>query len=351
MSNVISFQPLRSATSASRELAEGISQALPLPFERDPRKELLNMQVPEKLVEKLAPRLASYGLTVAEHRVRDSYTPIERRYTRLEGRGADLALLAITPWIVGDPWYLSALQEIRSAFKRRRVRILSEGRDAGSSGLTPMLEEWLKQDEIEARLVPWSHLQEALDDLVAAPKILGLDVTPLPGDVSKPKLELMPQPAGKGPLVFLSYSHDDTTWMERLQTQLDPLLETGDFRMWTDKGIVPGDRWEEEIEKALGEAQAAALLVSDSFLASKFIKRKELPRLLQAARGGRGLKILWVYLEACNYEATEIREYQAAHQTEQGRLVPLQALPEHEVSETLKRISRAIRDAVVPRDA
>lgn len=348
MSKVISFQPLRSATSASRELAEDLSQAIASPFERDPRKELVDMQLGPKLVDELAPRMAPYELRLAAHSARDLYSPIERRYTRLEGEDVDLALLSIPDWIVGDALYLSALQEIRSAFKRREVRIISEKRDAGSFGLAPMLEEWQNQDAIAARLVPWSHLQEALQDLVPVPQIFGLDPAHLPEAAAE--AEAAPGPADEAPLVFLSYSHEDTNWMTRLKTQLDPLLAKGEFRLWTDKGIEPGDLWEEEIEAALAEARAAVLLVSDSFLASKFIQRRELPTLLEAARGDSGLKILWVYLEHSHYEETEIRRYQATHRTEEGRLLPLEELPPNQVSKTLKRISRAIRDAVVQRE-
>lgn len=348
MPKVISFQPFQ---SASRELAEDISRALPSLFERDPRKELLDMQIGSKLLEALAPRLKRYDLALVKHTVRDRYSPIQRDYTRLEGRGVNLALLRIPDWIVGDPLYLSALQEIRSAFKQREVRILSEDRDAGSFGLGPMLDEWRKQDAIEARLVPWSHLQEALEDLAPLPQIFGLDLARIPEEGTGARAETVPESAPDPPLVFLSYSHDDTRWMKRLERHLIPLMEKDEFKLWTDEGIEPGDRWEEKIEQALAEATAAALLVSDSFLASKFIRRKELPKLLEAAQSGRGLTILWVYLDSCNYEDTEVRRYQATHRNEEGRLVPLQALEEHEASETLKRISRTIRDAVVRRDA
>lgn len=354
MSKVVSFQPLRSVQSLSRGLGEEVRQAIPS-FERDPRAKLIDMRLGGDLAKSLAARLTEYGLALEPDTVRDRYTPIERQYTRVVGREVDLGLLNIAPWIIAEPWYLSALQEIRSAFRKRRLRFVAKERDAGSSGLDPMLREWQRQDEIEARLVPWGHLQEVLDGLYPVTQILDLDLEPLPPEevaaaAERAPLRAVPAPEEPAPLVFVSYSHDDTAWMRRLEDQIEPLARQGGFRLWTDEGIEPGDLWEEKIEAALDEAQAAVLLVSDSFLVSKFIQDAELPRLLEAARRREGFRILWVYLEACNYEATEIRRYQATHKTDDGRLVALQALPEREVPETLKRISRAIRDAVVSDD-
>ena len=84
------------------------------------------------------------------------------------------------------------------------------------------------------------------------------------------------------PSVFISYAHRDKSWLERLQVHLKPL---GDLaRPWDDTKIRPGDRWPAEIDAAIDEAKVVILLVSADFLASDFIRRKELPDLLKEGR-------------------------------------------------------------------
>lgn len=111
--------------------------------------------------------------------------------------------------------------------------------------------------------------------------------------------------------LFISYSHEDEHWLERLRTHLKPLESLYGLERWDDSLIRPGDKWLEEIETALARAQVALLLVSPDFLASDFIQRKELPELLQSAEKD-GLKIIWLPLRPSSWELyPDIRQYQA----------------------------------------
>jgi formylglycine-generating enzyme required for sulfatase activity len=141
--------------------------------------------------------------------------------------------------------------------------------------------------------------------------------------------------------LFISYSHVDRGWVERLQTMIRPLVRSEALRLWDDSQIPAGAKWKVEIEKALASAKVALLLVSDDFLASEFVTNKELPPLLRAAEE-EGLCILWVCLGPCFYEATPIHEYQAVLPPGE----PLEALSPVQQKAALKTIAGAIRAAL-----
>lgn len=140
--------------------------------------------------------------------------------------------------------------------------------------------------------------------------------------------------------VFISYSHRDKRWLKRLQKMLKPLVRSGTISLWADTAIASGAQWRQELEAALASTRVAVLLVSDEFLASDFIAEHELPHLLEAAEV-EGVRILWVYLRACHYEATPIGSYQAAHDIDR----PLAELSRPKQDRVLLEISKRIQEA------
>jgi hypothetical protein len=131
-----------------------------------------------------------------------------------------------------------------------------------------------------------------------------LEHAPVPPPVSTP----MPQPIRDQ--IFVSYSHKDKKWLDRLETHLKPRIRNGKLDVWNDKRIQAGDEWREEIDQALERTKVAVLLVSPDFLASDFIAKNELPPLLEAAKQG-GVKILWAPVKTAAFQEANLGQYQA----------------------------------------
>lgn len=104
-----------------------------------------------------------------------------------------------------------------------------------------------------------------------------------------------------GPTVFISYSHADTKWKDRLVKQLGVLDQQGLLEVWEDRLIGAGQDWYKEIQKAMAGARVAILLISANFLTSKFILQEEVPKLLQR-REQEGMTVVPVLLSDCVWE-------------------------------------------------
>ena len=103
------------------------------------------------------------------------------------------------------------------------------------------------------------------------------------------------------PTVFISYSHPDEVWKNRLVSHLGVLQREGLLDIWEDRRIGASADWEAEIAAALARAKAAVLLISANFLNSNFILTKEAPLLLQR-RMEEGLPVIPVIVRSCAWE-------------------------------------------------
>ncbi len=119
------------------------------------------------------------------------------------------------------------------------------------------------------------------------------------------------KPAPRRKEIFVSYSHKDTRWFDIVQTHLAPLVSYCAINIWSDKMILPGDKWPDEIKQAIQRASVAVLLLSPNYIASPFINNEELPPILKKY-SKKGLNIFWLLLSPCLYEELPLANIQAA---------------------------------------
>jgi hypothetical protein len=139
--------------------------------------------------------------------------------------------------------------------------------------------------------------------------------------LTNPDAFLFPQAVAeqeKRQKVFISYSHHDNEYLDRLLVHLKPLEKEGLIDLWVDSRLRPGDRWKKEIEKALQRATVAILLVSADFLASDFIMDNELPPLLRNAEE-RGTRIIPLIVRPCRFTRDKnLRHFQSLNDPERS---------------------------------
>jgi TIR domain len=140
--------------------------------------------------------------------------------------------------------------------------------------------------------------------------------------------------------IFVSYSHCDRDWLQRLQIHLAPYVRGENLELWDDTKITPGSDWAAEIDGAIAKVRVAVLLVSPEFLASEYVAQMELPAILR--RAGTDLTVLWIPVRASAFEVTPLKNYQAAHDPSH----PLATLSRPKQDEALVAISKKIAAAV-----
>jgi hypothetical protein len=98
--------------------------------------------------------------------------------------------------------------------------------------------------------------------------------------------------------VFVSYSHLDAKWRDIIWPYLNALKNMGfEIDPWVDnRKLIAGQKWKDEIQRALDSAKIGLCLVSMNFLNSDFIMKHELPELLKSAEA-KGTPILFLNVE------------------------------------------------------
>ena len=126
------------------------------------------------------------------------------------------------------------------------------------------------------------------------------DVRPLPspamteaavGEPSGTSKQTEAAGAGVALKVFTSYAHEDEPYRAALQKYLIVLKLQGVIEHWDDRKLVPGDKWDQDINENLEKAHVIVLLVSIDFLNSDYIRTKEMRRAMERLGAGEAVVV------------------------------------------------------------
>jgi hypothetical protein len=142
--------------------------------------------------------------------------------------------------------------------------------------------------------------------------------------------------------VFISYSHKDAKWLNRVKQFLEPLEKRELIRVWDDTEIRPGSDWLADLRQALASARVAVFLVTQNLLESPFVREKELPALVDAANN-RGCLIFWIAISSSTIEDSPLAKFQGVISPSK----PLDLMEEPEQNKVLKEIYEKMKAAVL----
>ncbi len=177
--------------------------------------------------------------------------------------------------------------------------------------------------------------------------------------------------------IFVSYaSYDNQSknpeerWLDRLLQFIKPLNLDNSISIWADTELKVGTSWRTEIREAIEKAEVAILLVSPAFLASDFIRTKELPQLLQKANPqnsaglyeseiSEGMLILPILIRPCLINHVQFELLDAPSEVSLTKLSDFQYVPkgsamnglvQYEQDKQFELIARRIIDALEIRE-
>jgi len=144
--------------------------------------------------------------------------------------------------------------------------------------------------------------------------------------------------------VFISYSHDDLRYRKDLQTYLVNLERENKIEIWHDGLIDAGIGWNEKIIKKLEESDIIILLISQTFISSKYIHEVEMKKALEQKLEGLS-KIVPILVSNCDWNNWNVfldneNIFQNEEEVEKGKLNNYQFIPMNEGKQRLEAINR-----------
>ena len=119
---------------------------------------------------------------------------------------------------------------------------------------------------------------------------------------------------------FIAYSHEDKRHLTKLHQHLSLLRNQGKLDDWHDRRIDPGQEWEQAIDDRLYNDKIILLLVSPSFMASKYCWEKEMKVAIGRRDAGDAI-VIPIIMRDCDWKTAPFGKLEAL--PEKGKAVTL----------------------------
>lgn len=109
---------------------------------------------------------------------------------------------------------------------------------------------------------------------------------------------------------FISYSHADSKYLERLHKHLAMIRRDGTLSAWTDNEIFPGNNIDEDVKNNLLNSSLFLALISADYLNSRYCYDIEFAKAQELENSGK-LRIVPIIVEPCDWQASPFKKYLA----------------------------------------
>ena len=109
---------------------------------------------------------------------------------------------------------------------------------------------------------------------------------------------------------FISYSHHDEHYLERLKIHLTPMRREKRITDWADKDIYAGSDLDSSISDELENSDLFIALISPDYLASNYCYEKEFDKAMAMQEAGR-ITIVPIILQPCEWKITPFGKMKA----------------------------------------
>jgi hypothetical protein len=109
--------------------------------------------------------------------------------------------------------------------------------------------------------------------------------------------------------LVVSYSHADDRILQSLKDHTEPDALAGVIEHWDDHAIPAGSDWAQQIDSHFAQADVVVLLLSPTFLESRYCMQVELPLALQRRAAGQTV-VVPVLALACAWQGTPLAALQ-----------------------------------------
>ena len=109
--------------------------------------------------------------------------------------------------------------------------------------------------------------------------------------------------------VFISYSHQQKEWRDKIVSALKPLEESRQITAWHDRQLLPGNEWDGVIKRELERSEIILLLVGTAFLQSGYCNGVEVQQAVRRADLGEAILIPFI-TEPCDWQDAPFARFQ-----------------------------------------